>query len=220
MVHNSPGMCSNFELLIHALTHSSYANEKKIESNERLELIGDAVISLACLDYLYGKYPTKTEGELTEIKATLVNGKQLAEVGYHFGVDKHIRVGTGESISAKTVGRAVEAVIGAYFLMEGYEQTRFRLEPIFSKIEVGEISQVSYNYKGELQKHFQEVYKCDPFYKLVKSTGPDHDKRFCVQVTLCGYNNIFGYGHGKSVKDAEQDAAKNSLSSILNKSSK
>ena len=204
--------------MIQALTHSSYANEQQVESNERLELLGDAVISLACIDYLYKNYPSADEGVLTQLKTNMVNGKQLAEVGAYFNLDKYVRLGEGEVVSKKTLGRTVEAVVGASFLAEGYERTRNKLSILFKRLESGEIAQVTFNYKGELQKYFQSVYKVDPAYKLVKTTGPAHDRRYCVKVTINGADNTFGYGHGTSVKEAEQEAARSAISLISEKS--
>ena len=201
------------ELMVQALTHSSYANEKKVESNERLELLGDAVISLACIDYLYKKYPTHNEGSLTQLKTNLVNGKQLAEIGEYFHLDKHVRLGNGEVISKKTVGRAVEAVVGAFFLSEGYEKTKLKLTALFEKVESGEIKQVATNYKGRIQEYSQIHYKVDPCYTCVLITGPDHKRTYHVVVTIPGSKDS-GDGAGTSLKEAEQDAARELLSVI------
>ena len=200
------------ELMIQALTHSSYANEKKVESNERLELLGDAVISLACIDYLYKKYPTHNEGSLTQLKTNLVNGKQLAEIGEYFHLDKHVRLGNGEVISKKTVGRAVEAVVGAFFLSEGYDKTKLKLTALFEKVESGEIPLVAFNYKGELQKFSQAAFKVDPEYNLGSITGADHERLYMIRVSIKG--TTYGKGQGTSIKDAEQEAASDALFQI------
>ena len=197
------------KLLDLAFTHSSYANENGVESNERLELLGDAVISLACIDYLYKKYPNSDEGVLTQLKTNLVNGKQLAKIGEFLKLDKQVKLGNGETLSSKTLGRAVEAVIGACYLEEGYELTRLRLTGIFDRIETGEIPVVSYNYKGELQRFAQEAYKVDPKYYCISTFGPDHSKTYLVEVHVKGIR--VGTGDGTSIKDAEQSAAQNAL---------
>ena len=141
------------------------------DENDENNSWSDAVISLACLDYLYKKYPGYDEGVLTQMKSTLVTGKQLAEIGEFYNVDKFIRVGSGESLSKKTIGRAVEAVIGAFFLEEGYNDTLDRLNVIFQQIESGEITQVVHNYKGDLQKFCQTTFKTDPKYTVLWTDG-------------------------------------------------
>lgn len=194
-----------------ALTHSSYANEHGTESNERLELLGDAVISLACVEYLFRKYPNATEGELTERKTTLVNGKQLAEIGKLLRLEGCLKLGNGEVLSQKTLGRAVEAVIGAYYdFTLSQAQVSKLLHEIFDKVEAGEIPQTLRNYKGILQKWSQQVHKQDPKYYLVNNKGPAHDKTFTMNVLVDGC--VLGSGIGKSKKDAEQQAAQKALS--------
>ena len=176
-------------------------------------MLGDAVISLACVDYLYAKWPGLDEGALTQLKTNLVNGKQLAEIGEYFDLSKHVKLGHGETISKKTIGRAVEAIVGAFFLLEGYDLTYDRLKSLFQMVEVGEIPQASYNYKGELQKYAQSSYKVDPRYKCVLIVGPDHNRTYHVVVTIPGSKDG-GDGEGTSLKDAEQDAARVALESI------
>ena len=182
------------------------------DENDENNSWSDAVISLACLDYLYKKYPGYDEGVLTQMKSTLVTGKQLAEIGEFYNVDKFIRVGSGESLSKKTIGRAVEAVIGAFFLEEGYNDTLDRLNVIFQQIESGEITQVVHNYKGDLQKFCQTTFKTDPKYTVLWTDGEDHNKQFNVCVFL--NKKPYACGNGTSIKNAEQEAAKSALFSI------
>lgn len=197
-------------LVQQALTHSSYAHEHNIASNERLEFLGDAVISLACIDYLYEKYPDYDEGILTQKKSTLVNGNQLAEIGQYLHLDSQIKLGAGETLSRKTLGRAVEAVAGALFLLDGYVATKQQLYPIFDLVESGDIPQAMFNYKGELQKYTQRVYRQDPEYKILHVSGSDHERNYTVKVTIQG-SIVSGCGAGSSIKNAEQAAAKDAI---------
>lgn len=195
-------------LFTDAITHSSYANETGTASNERLEFLGDAVLSLACVDFLYSKYPNLTEGQLTEKKVSMVNGKQLAEIGKVLKLESKIKLGNGEVLSERTLGRAVEAVIGAYYQTHGYEQTRELLNNVFAEMDSGSITQVTKNYKGDLQRWTQQQFKQDPTYRA-SSSGPAHQKSFTVSVYVNG--RLLGRGIGTSKKNAEQEAAKTAL---------
>ena len=204
------------DLITQALIHQSYAFEHKVESNERLELLGDSVISLLCINYLYNKYPQYDEGELTQIKTYMVNGKQLSLIGEKLGLDKRIKLGTGEVLSSKTVGRAFEALIGAYYLSMGFESTKKCLNLIFDQLDSGQIEQILYNYKGDLQKFSQLKFKEDPHYEVTKQSGQPHNREYTVKVTIKSNKTLTGIGSGKSKKEAEQQAAKDLLT-ILEK---
>jgi ribonuclease III len=205
---------NSFALINQALVHQSYAFEHKIESNERLELLGDSVISLVCIDYLYSKYPQYDEGELTQLKTYMVNGKQLSLIGEKLGLNKRVKLGTGEVLSAKTVGRAFEALIGAYYLTTGFESTKKCLTLIFNQMDSGEIEQILYNYKGDLQKFSQFRFKEDPHYEVTKQSGQPHEREYTVKVIIKSNKKLTGIGSGKSKKEAEQQSAKNLLAKL------
>ena len=196
-----------------ALFHSSFAKEINVESNERLELLGDAVLSLTCLQFLYKKYPSKSEGELTELKCSFINGSQLSKIGDLYGLADHVCVGSNEKLNSKMVGRAVEAVIGAFFLNHGLVDTYNELLPIFEATDSGEISKVLVNYKGQLQKYAQDKYKQDPVYIVIDTNGPAHDRTYRVAAQLTN-GQILGYGIGSSKKLATQLAAQKALEAI------
>lgn len=204
------------ELLRNALTHSSYANEGKrgISSNERLEFLGDSVLSIVVSDYLYKKYSDMSEGELTKLRAKLVCEKSLNKFATILGLQKHLLLGKGEentggrsrpSISAD----AFEAVIASIYLDGGMSKARkFILN--FVKDELGnEKSQAFKDYKTQLQEIVQQSKEETIKYVLIDESGPDHDKRFNVEVHL--NTNVIGKGIGRSKKDAEQMAAKEAM---------
>lgn len=203
---------SSLKLLSQATTHSSFANEHGLESNERLELLGDAVISLACVDYLYSLYPGKTEGELTQIKTMMTNGRQLAEIGKRLDLGSAIKLGKGEALNERTLGRAMEAVVGALFLTKGYDVTKDLLVQIFDQMTTEKIPFVAVNYKGDFQALVRSSHQVDPTYRVLESVGPPHDRTFTVEAWI--KNRAISSGSGKSIKDAEQDAARAALTKM------
>jgi len=203
-------------LLENAVTHSSYANESKrtIQSNERLEFLGDAVLSIVVSDYLYEHYANMPEGELTKLRAKLVCEKSLAHFATLLGLDEHLLLGKGEE---NTGGRsrpsikadAFEALIASLYLDDGLDLARaFIMRFILPELEhVGDLA--FRDYKTQLQEIVQQNKEELLSYVLVKESGPDHDKRFQVEVHL--NSNIIGVGVGRSKKEAEQLAAKEAL---------
>ncbi|MBN2094179.1 MAG: ribonuclease III [Candidatus Zambryskibacteria bacterium] len=205
-------------LLVQALTHRSYINENKNfkgKHNERLEFLGDAVLELAITNYLYEKYPEKTEGDLTSIRSALVNATTCAEVAVEIEINDYLLLSRGE---AKDTGRArqyilantLEAVIGAIYLDQSYEKARdFILQFIAPKTEKIVEEELWMDAKSKFQEKAQEAVSITPLYQTLKETGPDHDKKFIVGVFL--NNEKVAEGSGESKQEAEQDAARKAL---------
>lgn len=208
---------NNPDLIREALTHRSYLNENrgyKLDHNERMEFLGDAVLELAVTDYLYKNYPNP-EGDLTSWRAALVNGEMLAKVSKGLNVGEYLLMSKGE---AKDTGRArqyllanaMEAIIGAIYLDQGYEAAeKFILKNIVVNLDKV-LEEKSYmDSKSYFQEMAQEHEKITPSYKLIKEWGPDHDKHFIVGVYLG--EELVAEGEGISKQDAQREAAKNGL---------
>ena len=207
------------ELLKQAFTHRSYLNEhkgSKLEHNERLEFLCDAVLELAVTDFLYKKFPKKSEGELTAYRSALVNSTTLATVAEKLNMNSFLLLSKGES---KDTGRArqfilantFESVLGSIYLDQGYSVSeKFVAENLFPMLD--EILQTKsfIDAKSQFQERAQEKVGITPSYKLVKETGPDHGKVFTVGVYVDG--EMIATGDGKSKQDAEQEAAKKAIS--------
>ncbi len=205
-------------LLEQAFTHRSYLNENREagrEHNERLEFLGDAVLELVVTEYLFAKYPEKPEGELTAVRAALVNTISISEAATHLGINDYLLLSRGES---KDTGRArqiilanaFEAVIGALYLDSGYEVARdFIAAQLFHKTDEVVEKKLWHDAKSRLQELSQEQLKVTPKYELVGQSGPDHDRTFVVAVYL-GETKA-GQGEGRSKQEAEQDAASKAL---------
>jgi ribonuclease-3 len=205
-------------LLKQAFTHRSYLNEHKdseLAHNERLEFLGDAVLELIVTEYLYGKYPDSTEGELTAFRSALVNAVTMSDAASKIGMNDFLLLSKGE---AKDIGRArqiilantIEALIGAIFLDQGYEMAKYFISKyIFSLIEKIVEEKTWLDAKSKFQEQAQENESVTPAYKTLKEEGPDHDKQFTVGVYL-GKSKV-AEGEGKSKQEAEQVAAKNAL---------
>lgn len=208
----------NQDLLLQALTHRSYLNEKPswhLGHNERLEFLGDAVLELVVTEELYQRFPSKPEGELTSYRAALVNAKMLAEVSMEIELNDFILLSRGE---AKDVGRArqyilanaFEALVGAIYLDQGYKAAKdfigrvlmTRLEDVLSK-------KLYKDPKSLFQEEAQERVGITPSYKVINEWGPDHDKHFIVGVFL-GKEQI-AEGEGPSKQIAQEEAARNAL---------
>ncbi len=206
-------------LLKQAFTHRSFINENrdtKLEHNERLEFLGDAVLELAVTDFLYKKYPTKPEGELTTYRSALVNSVTLSEVASNLDMNDFLLLSKGES---KDVGRArqfilantFEAFIGAAYLDQGYDAAGKIIEKhifVFADkmIAQGNLTDT----KSLFQEKAQGETGVTPSYKLIRDSGPDHDKSFTVGVYI-GREEV-ATGEGKSKQEAEQNAALRALS--------
>lgn len=206
------------ELLRQAFTHRSYLNEHRGEvstHNERLEFLGDAVLELVVTHFLYEKFPTHPEGDLTAYRAALVNAVTLSEVASKIGMNDYLLLSKGE---AKDTGRArgillanaIEALIGAIYLDQGYDVAHTFIERhLFPKIDEIIQKKLWRDPKSTLQEKVQEVEGATPHYSVIRETGPDHDKQFIVGVYM--RENLLAQGSGKSKQEAEQDAARNAL---------
>ena len=205
-------------LLIQAFTHRSYINENrvtKLKHNERLEFLGDAVLELVTTEFLYDKFPNRNEGELTAIRAALVNTITISEVSSELGFNNELLLSKGE---AKDTGRArqailantFEAVIGAIYLDQGYEAAKvFISKNLLPRTEKIIEDSLWVDAKSKFQEKAQEHTGTTPSYKTIEETGPDHDKQFRVGVFIGGEQ--IATGVGKSKQDAEQQAARNGL---------
>lgn len=199
-------------LLEQALTHSSYANEKKLGKlgcNERLEFLGDAVLELVSSEFLYRKYPNVPEGELTKKRASLVCEPSLAFCAREFGLPQYLLLGKGEDMTGgrqrdSIVSDATEALLGAIYLDGGFASAKeFVLNFILNDIEH---KQLFYDSKTILQEIVQESGRQSSVeYVLLKEEGPDHNKSFTVCASIRGEKMGIGTGHTK--KAAEQAAA-------------
>lgn len=196
-----------------AFTHTSYANENKIESYERLEYLGDAVLELIMSEYLYKKENLK-EGQMTKLRANYVCENALYEYSCILGINKYIKLGHGEDIhdgihNKTIVADVFEAFIGAMFLDLGLDIVKnFIYENVINLIEENKIDIIR-DYKSALQEYVQTSKK-SLNYEVVDEYGPAHDKRFVVVVKVD--NIIYGKGFAHSKKEAEQNAAKDALS--------
>ncbi|HJD25776.1 MAG TPA: ribonuclease III [Candidatus Blautia intestinipullorum] len=201
----------NKKLLRQALTHSSYANEKKLGKlgcNERLEFLGDAVLELVSSDVLYARFPKIPEGELTKKRASLVCEPSLAYCARQFDLPQYLLLGRGEDMTGgrmrdSIVSDATEALLGAIYLDGGFEKARdFVLRFILNDMEH---KQLFYDSKTILQEIVQEKGKQTLEYILTGESGPDHNKQFSVEVRVNG--DVLGNGTGHTKKAAEQAAA-------------
>jgi ribonuclease-3 len=209
---------NNIELLNVALTHSSYANQFNLtynDHNERLEFLGDSILSMVVSEYLYKKYKNKQEGKLTRIRAGVVCESSLAEVSRRLLINKYIRIGKGEELSGgrekdSLLADACEAVIAAIYLDQGLEKVReFVVYNLAEKIDLISNNYNYRDYKSKLQEYVQKSLLAVIKYSVVNEMGPPHDKTFEVEVYLD--NKCYGRGSGKSKKEAEQNAAKEAL---------
>ncbi len=211
----------NPSFLIEALTHKSYVNERRDSGrkhNERLEFLGDAVLSLIMSDYLARRYPDLSEGSLSKLKARLVSEASLANAARRLDLGARLKLGRGEELSkgrdkASLLADALEAVIAAVYLDGGLEASRtFTIEALTDELRQIDVLQEKpggNDYKTRFQERCQKRYELLPRYVIVRETGPDHQKLFEVEVRV--NDRIFGIGRGYSKKEAEQEAAQRAL---------
>ena len=208
----------NKDLLIQAFCHRSYLNENPdfpLPHNERLEFLGDAVLELVVTQYLYQKYPGKSEGELTNWRAALVNAKMLGELAKNLDFNDFLLLSRGEE---KELGKArqyilantFEALIGAIYLDQGYKTCQDFIEKHLIK-ELPEILEKGLfkDAKSRFQEEAQERVAITPTYKVLEEWGPDHAKHFIVGVFLD--KELVAKGEGSSKQEAEEEAAQNAL---------
>lgn len=200
-------------LLTAALTHASIASNR-LESNERLEFLGDSILGMVICRYLFDKYPAYLEGELTKIKSSVVSGRTCALIAEGLGIDRFLFLGNGISsrphLPPSLPAAAFESVIAAIALDGGLEPAReFILTHMASYIEEASTSEHQQNYKSQLQQHSQKELGETPVYEFLDEKGPDHSK--CFEVAVCIANRPFPSAWGPSKKEAEQKAAYNAL---------
>jgi ribonuclease-3 len=209
-------------LLVHALTHKSYANENRVPyHNERMEFLGDAVLGLVISEYLMKACPDSTEGDLSRLRAAVVSEPTLAAVSRQIGLGDHLLLGKGED---QTGGRnkdslladCLEALIAAVYIDAGKDAAESLVIRLFEEvIKKTSASGNSLDYKTALQELCQDQLKQLPEYRVVSETGPDHQKQFAMEVWIKG--QLSGRGTGKSKKEAEQRAAKEALEKLSEK---
>lgn len=207
----------NKDLLKQAMVHRSYLNENRdfeLDHNERMEFLGDAVLELIVTEYLYDNF-SNPEGELTNYRAALVNGKMLAKISKEIGLEDYLLMSRGET---KDLGKArqyllanaLEAVIGAIYLDQGYKKSKkFITDCILCKMEYVLDEKLYQDPKSKFQEEAQEKVGVTPVYKVIKEWGPDHDRHFTIGIYL--ENEKIAEGEGMSKQAAQRNAAKKGL---------
>lgn len=211
---------SNLKLLEQAFLHRSYLNEVKLgsKSNERMEFLGDAILSLIISDYLYTLRSADSEGDLTNLRAHIVKTKSLAEAAKNLKLGKYLKLSRGEELGGgrenpQLLANTYEALLGAIFLDQGLvavqEVIKKTLLSMFEKeLKLGPPKDA----KSRLQELVQERLKQSPYYKILKTQGPDHAKKFMVAVLV--ENREYGKGVGSSKQEAEELAAQEALKKL------
>jgi ribonuclease-3 len=208
------------ELLEEALRHSSYVNEQPesdLRDNERMEFLGDAVLNLVIGHLLMTSHPDLHEGDLSRIRANLVNETQLADLAREIDLGSYLLLGKGETQTQgheknSILANAFEALCAAIYLDKGFDAAYLILQKLFQNLlQETRILTAGQDFKSRLQEAVQGTIKVIPTYEVVEETGPDHDKTFRVAVTAGEFTTE---GLGKSKKMAEQDAARRALNRI------
>lgn len=211
-------------LLLTALTHSSYAHEKKkrhILNNERLEFLGDAILKSVISEYLFTQYPQDSEGTMTKMRAMLISDKTLSEIAHQIELGNNIRLSGNEKRSGgnkrpSILANTMEAIFGALHLDGGYETAARVINQLYCRhysqiINTG----IDTDYKSKLQEIMQQHNQTLPVYELIKEVGPDHDKTFIIQGTIhFKQKNYTAVSRGKTKKVAEQLIAAKLLKKI------
>jgi ribonuclease-3 len=208
----------NKELLERAFTHTSYAYENKLQSNEKLEFLGDSILEFVSSNYIYHEYKNLHEGEMTKVRATVVCEKSLHKVAKKHNFEEFLYLGKSEK---KTGGKdrpailadSVEAVIAAIYLDGGIEPaSKFIIENLKEEIEQASKNVGNKDYKTVLQEKLQENGDVKIVYEIINESGPDHSKQFEAQVKYNG--KVLASGKGKSKKEAHMKAAKKALENL------
>lgn len=208
----------NESLLQNAMSHSSYANEnrdKGLRSNERLEFLGDAVLGFICAEYLHGQFRNLPEGELTKLRASIVCEKSLHELALRLNLGQSLLLGHGEDSGGgrqrpSVLADATEALLAAIYLDGGMDAAKgFILGYIKEKAQQITQARKPLDYKTTLQEIVQRSKEEILTYRLKDEIGPDHDKRFVIELLI--NSNVIAQGEGRSKKEAEQDAARLAL---------
>ena len=200
-------------LLVRCLTHVSYSYDRTPGHNEVLEFLGDAVLDLAVSDLLMRQFPEKSEGDLSRMRAALVNSSVLAGKAMAINFGPLLRLGKGEERSGgrhkeSILAGAFEALLGAVYLDGGYEAARHLVERYFAP-DVKEKTLGQQDYKTRLQEISQMLFREPPVYRVVSEIGPDHAKSLVTEIAVGG--KVLGKGEGRSKKQSEQEAAKKAL---------
>ena len=205
----------DLSLLQQAFVHSSYTNENPgyhLPDNERLEFLGDALLSFIVTEKLYHEFPHFSEGELTEIRVPLIRQETLAQLASTLKLGKYLLLGKGEETTGgrerqTNLADVFEALVGAIFLDQGLDATRdFVLGKLHNQLERVVVKGIGRNYKALLQEFTQDKFKQLPAYRVVGISGPDHDRDFTAEVSLGDV--VLGTGEGKSKRAAEMEAAR------------
>lgn len=208
----------NKRLLRQALTHSSFANEQKInkyDDYERLEFLGDAVLELVSSEFLFRGNENMTEGQLTRLRASMVCEQALAYCAREFGLEDYILLGKGEEMTGgrtkdSIISDVMEAIIGALYVDNGMEEAKAYIHRfVLSDLEH---KQLFYDAKTILQERIQQKNQGTLHYELIREEGPDHDKMFVVEAKID--DKTIGAGQGRTKKAAEQQAAYEALKSM------
>ena len=208
-------------VLRQALLHRSYLSENPdppLSSNERLEFLGDAVLSFVIAEEMYQRFPGLDEGEMTKLRSAVVRGETLARVASSLNLGEYLLLGRGEEESGgrhrpRNLSCALEAVVGAILVDQGLDVARsFILSVLGSKLERAVEGKLVADYKSRLQQVIQSDSKATPVYRTIEEAGPDHAKVFTVEV-LAG-DRVMGQGSGRSKRAAEMDAARQALDSL------
>jgi len=208
----------NKKLLETALTHTSYAYEKKKQSNEKLEFLGDSILEFVSSEFIFHQYPNLKEGEMTKVRASVVCEKSLYEIAKMHNFSDFLYLGKSERISQKEVRPAimadsVEAVIAAIFLDSGLEPAKeFIIKNLSEPIENATKHIGQKDYKTVLQEILQKNGNANIEYEIIDEKGPDHEKVFTAEVKLD--NKVLAIGKGKSKKLAEMQAAQKALENL------
>jgi len=201
-----------------ALTHSSYANEKKnekLQSNERLEFLGDAVLNIVISESLFTRNSELAEGDMTKVRANIVCEASLIKCSEKLNIGDYLLLGKGEELTGgrtriSILSDAFEAVIGAIYIDGGLDNAReFILRNMDGIIGEALKGTLLLDFKTQLQETVQKNNDCKIIYEIIDEKGPDHDKTFVTQVKI--NDKVMGSGKGKSKKEAEQNAAKSAL---------
>ena len=206
---------NNLDLLRQAFVHRSFLNENhnfKLGHNERLEFLGDAVLELISTEYLFNKFPKRPEGDLTNIRASIVNSVSLANTGEKLEIEKYLYLSHGESRDKSTKARryilanCMEAIIGAIYLDQGYEKAVEFIQKYFlCKAQEIVDKELYMDPKTKFQEKAQEIFNITPHYKLLDETGPDHKKTFTVGLYI--EKKLITKATGTSKQEAEVNAA-------------
>lgn len=205
----------DISILKQALVHKSYINENAssdMHDNERMEFLGDALLNFTVAAKLYNDFPLLPEGKLTEIRISLIRQEKLAEKAALLNLGDYMLMGKGEELTGgrtrlNNLADAFEALIAAIYLDSGTDSARtFVLDSFKQDLTSIKAGRLAVNYKALLQELSQAEYKCLPDYEVVEATGPDHDKLFCVSVSIGDV--LIAVGSGKSKKTAELEAAR------------